>query len=150
MPAPYKGGCQCGAVRYEISAEPATLYVCHCTECQKQTASAFGMSVTYPTESVKITKGEMKVWRRMADSGAEVFCRFCSTCGTRLFHGKDSRAHYINLKAGTLDDCSWLKPVGHVWTKRAQPWVYIEEGVLKFEAQPEDPEALFKAWNARR
>ena len=150
MPALYTGGCQCGAVRYEIAAEPATIYVCHCEECQKQTASAFGMSVTFPTASVKVIKGQMKVWRRKADSGAEVFCQFCPDCGSRLFHGKDSRAQFINLKAGTLDDRSWLKPVGHVWTKRRQPWVCIEQGVLQFEAQPEDPQALFKAWDARR
>jgi hypothetical protein len=149
MPAPYTGGCQCGAVRYEIAAEPVTIYVCHCVECQKQTSSAFGMSATFPTESVQIVKGTMKNWRRKADSGAEVFCQFCADCGTRLFHGKDSRAQFINLKPGTLDDRGWLRPVAHVWTKRAQPWVCIDADMLQFVAQPEDPSALFKAWEQR-
>lgn len=149
MPAPYVGGCQCGAVRFEIAAEPATAYVCHCRDCQKQSASAFCMSVTFPTASVKITKGKMKRWCRPADSGAEVFCEFCEGCGSRLFHGKDSRPESINLKAGALDDASWVKPVAHVWTKRRQPWVAIPVDMLTFEAQPEDPLALFKAWEAR-
>ena len=42
---PLEGGCQCGAVRYAISAAPLTLYCCHCTECQAQSSSAFGMSM---------------------------------------------------------------------------------------------------------
>jgi hypothetical protein len=91
----------------------------------------------------------MKRWCRSADSGAEIFCDFCAACGSRLFHGKDSRPEFINLKAGALDDPSWVRPVAHVWTKRRQPWVVIEPGVLTFEAQPADPLALFKAWEAR-
>ncbi|MEM8613383.1 MAG: GFA family protein [Cyanobacteria bacterium P01_H01_bin.105] len=54
MPLPYIGGCQCGQIRYEIQAEPLTLYVCHCTECQQQSSSAFGMSMSVPREAVKL------------------------------------------------------------------------------------------------
>ncbi|MDX2222877.1 MAG: GFA family protein [Rhodospirillaceae bacterium] len=150
MPAPYVGGCQCGAVRYAIDAEPATIYVCHCRDCQKQSASAYGMSVTFPTPAVRITKGAMKTFRRPAASGAEVFCQFCPDCGARLFHGKDSRPEFINLKPGTLDDPDWVRPVAHVWTSRKQPWVTIDPDMLQYPAQPEDPLALFKAWDNRR
>lgn len=149
MPAPYTGRCQCGAVRYEITAEPATVYVCHCAECQKQSASAFGMSVTFPAAAVNV-RGTMQVYRRPAASGAQVFCQFCPSCGSRLFHGKGSRPQFINLKAGTLDDARWVKPVGHIWTKSRQPWVCIEDGVLQFPAQPEDPDALLRAWQQRQ
>ncbi len=149
MPQPYAGGCQCGAVRYRIQAEPSTIYICHCRDCQKQSSSAFGMSLTVPTDSVKIIKGTMKEWRRAADSGAEVFCRFCADCGTRLFHGKDSRPEFINVKPGTLDDPDWLTPVAEVWTKRRQPWLCLAGDMLSFDAQPDDPLALFDAWKAR-
>ena len=44
MPAPYAGGCGCGAIRYSVTTEPLISYLCHCTECQKRTASAFGIS----------------------------------------------------------------------------------------------------------
>ena len=72
MSFPYTGGCQCGKIRYEIRAEPLTLYVCHCQECQKQSSSAFGMSLTVPRDSVVIVEGEPKAWTRKADSGHEV------------------------------------------------------------------------------
>lgn len=146
MPAPYLGGCQCGELRYEIACEPVTLYVCHCTDCQKQSSSAFGMSLTIPTSSLKIVSGTMKEWTRPAQSGASVFCKFCPTCGSRILHGKDSRPDFINIKAGTLDDTSWLAPVAQVWTKRAQRWVCLDADLLSYEAQPPDPAPMWARW----
>lgn len=136
MPAPYTGGCQCGAVRYELTAEPLTIACCHCTECQKQSSSAFGMSVIMPADAVKITQGEVKKWTRTADSGNKNTANFCPTCGTRVFHEPDGPPIVI-VRGGSLDDTSWLRPAGHVWTKRAQPWVKIDEDMLAFDAQPE-------------
>jgi hypothetical protein len=43
-----EGGCQCGRVRYRVEGEPLTLGICHCTECQRQSGSAFGMSMVTP------------------------------------------------------------------------------------------------------
>ena len=54
------GGCQCGAVRYEIAAEPLTVYVCHCRECRKQSASAFGISLLVPRDALRLLQGEVR------------------------------------------------------------------------------------------
>src|SRR5690242_19233080 len=130
------GGCQCGAIRYEILDEPKTLYLCHCTQCQRQSSSAFGMSLTVARSSLRIT-GAPKSWTRDADSGKAVVCLFCGECGTRLFHDRPSAADVINVKAGTLDDTSWLAPVGHLWTKSAQawvrPWIASNPGLIAYE-----------------
>lgn len=72
MKIAYTGGCQCGQIRDEICAEPLTLYVCHCQECQKQSSSAFGMSLTVPCDAVVILQGQPKVCTRQADSGRVV------------------------------------------------------------------------------
>jgi hypothetical protein len=77
MTHPYTGGCQCGQIRYEIRAEPLTLYVCHCQECQKQSSSAFGMSMPVPRDAVVILQGQPKQWQRVSDSGRDVICFFC-------------------------------------------------------------------------
>ena len=63
MPAPYTGGCQCGNIRYTLKNEPLRLYACHCTACQQQSGSAFGMSTVMDKESVEL-KGKLKgfVW----------------------------------------------------------------------------------------
>lgn len=137
----HEGGCQCGAVRYRFSGRPLTLYLCHCGECQKQSSSAFGMSLWVPRNEFEITSGTPKFWTRSADSGGRVVCAFCPDCGSRLFHAGEPESETISLKAGSLDDTSWLKPAGHIWTKSAQSWVPIE-GAFVFETEPPDDETL--------
>lgn len=146
MVAPYFGGCQCGRIRYEIQAEPLTLYVCHCSECQRQSASAFGMSMPVPRDAVTI-QGEPRQWSRISESGNEVICFFCSECGTRLFHNPTRNPHITNIKPGTLDDTSWLRPVGNLWIDSAQPWIAqtwikCSEEMLNYKEQPTPNEFL--------
>ena len=150
MTAPYLGGCQCGRIRYEIRAEPLTLYACHCTECQKQSSSAFGMSMPVPQDAVVILQGQSKQWRRVGASGREVTCLFCGDCGTRLFHHPTRNPKIINIKPGTLDDTSGLKPVGNLWTRSAQPWVVLSEQMLNYEGQPNDFSQLFECFQAEQ
>lgn len=146
MPAPYAGGCQCGAVRYLLRAEPLTLYICHCTECQKQSSSAFGMSMTVMRADVDITHGTPRVFERPAGESHRVVCSYCADCGSRLFHATTRRPDHMNIKPGTLDDTRWLKPVAHVWTRSAQPWVRIPDGMLTFPAQPPSHDPLVAAY----
>jgi hypothetical protein len=144
MTISYTGGCQCRQIRYEILAKPLTLYVCHCKECQKQSSSAFGMSMPVPRDAVVILQGQPKQWKRNSDSGREVICLFCEVCGTRLFHNPSRNPKITNVKPGTLDDTSWLKPVGNLWTQSSQKWVALDEQMLSYDAQPGDFTALFE------
>jgi hypothetical protein len=145
----YLGGCQCGEIRYEIQGEPLTFYACHCRECQKQSASAFGLSLTVPRAAVKIVSGQPKTWTREAHSGRTVSCAFCGNCGTRLFHDRAHNRATINIKAGTLDDPTWLHPVGNIWTQSAQPWVSISNDLLNYPGQPENNDRLCEKWSER-
>jgi len=143
------GGCQCGQVRYRVEKRGiATLYACHCRECQRQAGSAFGMSMLMPPAAFEITKGEVKSWRRPADSGGAVVCNFCPDCGTRIYHGDADPNDYISVKPGTLDDTSWLQPVGNLWASRAQPWHGLEENGLSYPQEPETMNALQEAFAA--
>ena len=131
-----EGGCQCGAVRYRIEADPIALAICHCTDCQRQSGSAFGMSLIVPRQALVVVRGEPRSFTRPSDSGRPVECLFCAACGTRLFHRPSVMPETVNVKPGTLDDTSGLTPTLHVWTASKQPWVTIPEGVLTFEGQP--------------
>ena len=97
MPAPYTGGCQCGAIRYEITDEPLTVYACHCTGCQKQTASAFALGLWVGRDGFKITQGVPQQWRRTAESGRVIIGNFCGICGSRIYH--ESEANPARLTA---------------------------------------------------
>ena len=144
-PLPLSGGCNCGAVRYEITGAPLTLYTCHCTTCQTQTGSAFAMSLRVRPGDLRIIKGEPRSYSLVADSGRAKALVFCPDCGTRLWHEPRDGAD-ISIKPGTLDDTSWLRPVGHLWTRSKQPWVQIEPGLLEYEGQPESFDALIAAF----
>ena len=91
------GGCQCGELRYEIDAEPLTIYVCHCRESQKQ--SAFGLSLRVPSSGLRVTRGSARFWSRATDAGHCVKCAFCPTCGSRLWHQIEGAA-VVSVKAG--------------------------------------------------
>ncbi|HVC59895.1 MAG TPA: GFA family protein [Acetobacteraceae bacterium] len=145
MRFPQSGGCQCGAVRYEITAAPTVVYVCHCRECQRQSGAAFAMAAVMPREQFRITRGEAVNSPRTGDSGRTMLCWFCGACGTRLYHSPAGLAQNCNLKPGTLDDTTWLRPSVHVWTRSRQPWVQIPPDATSFETQPED-----RSWLTRR
>ena len=145
----YEGGCQCGALRYEITAAPLVLYVCHCSECQTQSGSAFGMSLAVPSDTFSMRSGTPKTWTRSSASLHRVACAFCADCGVRIYHRPERKPDTINVKPGTLDDTTWLDPAAHLWTGSAQPWINLDDGRIRAVAQPDDFRAIRAAWQQR-
>lgn len=129
------GGCLCGQVRYSCDAEPFAQAVCHCKNCQKQTATAFSVVLGVPEAALRLT-GELKTYEDHGDSGNLVYRRFCPNCGSPVLSALAASPGAVFLKAGTLDDTSWLQPKVHVWTKSMQAWETLPEGVLDFETVP--------------
>jgi hypothetical protein len=138
MPAPYSGSCQCGAMKFEITAEPLTVYVCHCNACKKQSGSAFGMALIAPADAVKMTEGTPKSYTKTAQSGRTADCDFCPECGNRLFHRLGADAPIVLVKTGIMDDPGQFEPVVHLWTESADPWVVIPDDVVAYDQQPAD------------
>ena len=132
MSIPFYGGCRCGAVRYECSAEPYTVFFCHCLDCQKSTGGAFSVDVIVPRDSVIIT-GNMTSFKSTNDTNDEVTRKLCSECGSPVLNELHSHPTILALKASSLDDPSWLKPQAHVWTIRKQPWVKINDDLPQYE-----------------
>lgn len=131
------GGCQCGAVRYESASEPVALYVCHCTECRKQSASAFGMSFLVPRSGFRVTRGEPKVWTRRADSGRQLHCFFCPDCGSRVWHERGGMTETVTIKAGSLDEPVNFSTAIYIWTSRKLPGMTIPVGAPQFAEEPD-------------
>jgi hypothetical protein len=129
------GGRLCGRVRYSATADPAFVGVCHCTHCQKQTGTAFSVVVGIP-KSAKSVKGSLKVFHDRGDSGQAVERNFCPECGSPIFSDLAVMPGVTFIKAGTLDDTSWLDPKVHVYCDSAQHWSSIPEGSHKFAKAP--------------
>jgi hypothetical protein len=142
---PGDGGCQCGNIRYQLRAKPQMLYVCHCSDCQKQSGSAFGMSLIMQSRQVEFIEGaeSMRSWDTRGEDGDIKRCHFCPDCGTRIMHGSNIPGQSVSIKAGTLDDTRHLQPTAHIWLQSAQPWLAIDhERYLCFESEPEDKTVL--------
>lgn len=131
------GSCQCGAVCYELTSAPLRIYVCHCTECRKQSASAFGISVIVDSAAFALTKGTPKRWSRATDSGGMVDCYFCPDCGSRVWHRNPARAERISVKGGTLDEPVDLRTAIHIWTSRTLNGVMIPEHAKRHPHEPD-------------
>ena len=136
---PMTGGCQCGAVRYTITGTPRRLTACHCTDCQRQSGSAFGMSLVVAAEDFRLTEGELARHETVSAAGRRKAGCFCPACGTRIYHQAEWRRGDLTVKPGTLDDTSGLVPDMHIWTASKQPWVVIPEDVESHPGQPPRP-----------
>jgi hypothetical protein len=133
---PRRGGCQCGSLRYELSEPLLGIYVCHCRECQKQSASAFGISVIVARAALRVTRGTPKLWSRPTDSGNTLECAFCPDCGSRLWHQRRGAAEWISIKGGSLDEPVDLHSAVHIWTSRMLPGIVLPEGAVQFPGEP--------------
>jgi len=133
----HEGGCLCGKLRYSVTGDPIAVVVCHCGQCQKQSSSAFGMTMLVKRSAFKWLAGEPRAVDMVADSGNAKRGLFCGDCGSRIRNESDTRPDTYNVKPGTLDDRSWFEPIVHVWTSTKQPWTVIPEGVATFEKNPE-------------
>lgn len=145
---PALGGCNCGSLRYRVTKEPLTSYICHCHLCQKRSGTAFSMSIVCPADGFHLEKGEPARTERILANGLKNYSYVCSACHSRLYLQR-SGSRTINLRAGTLDDTSHIRPVAQFWTSSAQPWAIVKgAGILSYAEQPVDVSAVLAAWKA--
>jgi hypothetical protein len=131
MRAPFSGGCACGAIRYESTAEPLFSVYCHCRDCQRETGSAFASIVGVPTTAFTVTRGSPKYFDVIADSGHPTRRHFCAECGSPLFGKPSSAPDLVTVRVGSLDDPSGFRPGQDIYTASAQPWDYMNPGLPK-------------------
>ena len=133
MKTPFTGGCMCGSIRYECSAEPIFMGNCHCRDCQQATGTAFASAILVPRNAVTIA-GDVKYYKVTGDSGNIVSRGFCPNCGSRLF-SKPPIAELMGIMAGSLDDPSEFQPMID-YAASAQPWDYMNPDLPKFDKLP--------------
>jgi hypothetical protein len=131
------GACQCGSITIEGEVDPENVRVCHCTDCQKNSGSAFRFNVPVPGDKFKIT-GEPAIYiKNTAESGRPRAQAFCPKCGSPIYTtsvGEGQQASYM-IRAGILDQREQLKPKRQIWYRSAQSWVTGLGTVPKVEKQ---------------
>lgn len=132
---PMTGGCLCGQIRYSAETEPIVTAICHCKNCQKQAGTAFSVVVGMTSSALSV-QGSLKTFNDVGASGRSAYRRFCPECGSPILTEVDVMPGLVFLKAGTLDDTSWLCPTMQMWCDSAQPWVSLAGTMQHFPKMP--------------
>jgi hypothetical protein len=131
------GHCLCGNVTYTADAEPVAQALCHCTNCQRQTGTAFSIVIGVPASAFHVEGSALASFPTDGDvHGTTTLRHFCSNCGSPIFSSVEAMPEVVYIKAGTLDDASWLAPNAEVFTRSALPWTPHLENAAMFESVP--------------
>jgi hypothetical protein len=117
------GQCHCGAIAYEAEVDPARVTVCHCTDCQTLTGTAFRVTVPAAREDFKLHKGTPKVYlKTTAESGHPRVQAFCDNCGTPIYAAAAQNTQSYGLRVGALAERAQLAPRQQKWRRSALAW----------------------------
>jgi hypothetical protein len=136
MTRSYKGGCACGAIRYETASEPIFENHCQCRDCQKRSGTGHGSYLTFPRRADVTITGETREWRVRDDRGNEKLHVFCPTCGTPVYLTFAANPEVIAFHATSLDDPAQFNPQAVTYTVRGHVWDAMDSALQKFERMP--------------
>jgi hypothetical protein len=118
------GGCHCGHVTYEAEIDPEKVVICHCTDCQKLTGSAYRVTALMRTSTLRLTANPPKVYTKYGDNGRARLQSFCPECGSPLFTTGDGEdAATTGIRVGTINQRRELKPSRQIWCRSALRWI---------------------------
>ena len=131
------GGCHCGHITYEAEIDPQRTAVCHCTDCQMLSGTAFRIVVPTLPDTLKLRSGKVKVYIKTGESGRRRHQAFCPECGTPIYSSTDADGPKVySLRVGTIRQRNALAPMLQIWTRSALPWLPSLGAVPCIETQP--------------
>ncbi|MFL6856635.1 MAG: GFA family protein [Allosphingosinicella sp.] len=143
---PWQGGCRCGQVRVRVTKPPLLTGACHCSGCQRMSASAFSLTATLPADGFEVIEGEPAMGGLHGSVSHHYHCPHCLSW---LFTRAEGFDWFVNLRAPVLDDHGWFEPFVELWTREKLSWA--ETGAAhSYEADPPmaDWETLMEAYAA--
>ena len=132
----YVGGCACGAIRYEISAEPMASNDCQCRDCQRRSGTGHGSYLTFPSRKDVKLKGEATLWNVAGDTGNVKSYAFCPVCGSPVYLTFAAAPDLFTVHAASLDDPSRYKPQMVTYVVRGYAWDHLDPALPKFDKMP--------------
>jgi hypothetical protein len=130
------GRCHCGNITFQAEVDPTRVVICHCTDCQTLTGTAFRTLVVTPRDDFRLTSGTPRLYVKVGDSGNQSAQAFCANCGTPLWSARPvAEPAMYNLRVGTLDRRAELRPTKQYWYHSVLPWLADLTGVETVERQ---------------
>ncbi|QNQ10273.1 GFA family protein [Sphingomonas alpina] len=132
----YTGGCACGAVRYEILAEPMVSNHCQCRDCQHKSGTGHGSYLTFAQRGDVALTGEATHWDLVGDSGNVKTRSFCPTCGSPVYLTFSAMPDLFTIHAASLDDPGRYTPQMVTYAVRGHAWDQLDPALPKFDTMP--------------
>lgn len=129
------GGCLCGAVRYELDADPVRSMICSCKNCQRTSGSALSTIALVPKSALSVT-GELKGYEYKGDTGGTLEINFCPNCGSPVILKISAMPDIVSIKVGSFDNTDWYKPGVSIFADSAQKWMPELPECMSFPQNP--------------
>lgn len=127
------GGCQCGAVRYEVSGTPQHVALCHCEACRKSAGAPMVCWAAFTEDEFKVTKGEAKTF----NSSGKSMRSFCPDCGTGLyFRNEEMLPGIVDIQSATLDNPDAYPAQAQIQVAERIGWMKDVHQLHAFERYP--------------
>jgi hypothetical protein len=129
------GSCLCGHISFVADIDPEKVRICHCTDCQTQTGSAYRTNVPASKDSFRLTSGTPKTWVKTAESGSRRSEAFCPECGSAIYSAAADGSGGYMLRVGILRQRTQLPPKVRQWCRSALPWSQDLHSLPQFAKQ---------------
>lgn len=129
------GSCHCGNISYEAEIDPNTVTICHCTDCQTLSGSAFRVVVPAKKDGFKLLTGEPKIYVKTGESGRQRVQSFCRDCGSPIYSAAVTDPQTFSIRVGTVHQRAELPPKTQLWCRSALGWVKNPEPMTQIEKQ---------------
>ena len=129
----YIGRCLCGTIKFELSGNPKSVSICHCTDCQRSAGAPMIVWAEFPESEVRVTQGTPKT----INSSGAAMRSFCPECGSGLFYrNAEILPGLVEVQVSSLDDPATLSPTFQIQTAEQQPWVPHLSTIKAYERFP--------------
>lgn len=131
------GGCHCGNIAYSAQIDPERVVVCHCTDCQALSGSAFRTVAFTLEDAFTLKSGTLKIYVKTAASGRPREQAFCPECGSAIYATSSGDGPKVyGLRVGTISEREQLAPSRQVWTRSRLSWIKDLHALPATEQQP--------------
>ncbi|HVC43372.1 MAG TPA: GFA family protein [Candidatus Binataceae bacterium] len=129
------GSCHCGKIAFEAEVDPNTAALCHCTDCQTMTGSAYRAVISASAASFTMLRGTPKIYIKTGESGRQRAQAFCADCGTPIYATSVTNPQVYSLRIGAIRQRAELPPRRQIWCRSALPWSSDLSGLEKTARQ---------------
>jgi hypothetical protein len=117
------GGCHCGQIKFRAAIDPEQVEICHCTDCQTLSGSAYRTVAPADANAFELLSGKPKLYAKTADDGSQRLQAFCPECGSPLYSAPpEGEKGYFGIRVGAINQRGLLVPKNQYWTRSAQSW----------------------------